>query len=103
MKTWDIQLVDRNGAVPPLGRLVLRYFLLWPVPLLAAALVYATARYTGHGSTDLLIVFTPFVAFLWTWVDKDHQFLQDRVLGTRMIDVRRRPAKPDQAAATAPV
>src|SRR5690606_28103419 len=33
MKTWNIRLVDRNGRTPPLKRLILRYVLLWPIPL----------------------------------------------------------------------
>ncbi|NYT65130.1 RDD family protein [Alcaligenaceae bacterium] len=91
MKTWDIRLVDRDGNTPTASRLLLRYLLLWPVPLLAAGLVYSASTLTGYGSTDLLIVFTPFVTFLWTWVDPDQQFLHDRLLGTRLIDLR--PAK----------
>lgn len=91
MKTWDIRLVERDGKTPGMGRLVLRYLLIWPLPLLAAALVYTASGMTGYASTDLLIVFTPFVAFLWTWVDPERQFLHDRLLGTRLIDLR--PAK----------
>lgn len=89
MKTWNIRLVDRNGASPPTGRLVLRYVLLWPIPLMAALLVLAASRATGYSSTDLFIVFAPFTLFIWTWFDKDGQFLHDRILGTRLVDVQK--------------
>lgn len=89
MKTWNIRLVDAQGRTPSPAVLILRYVLVWPVPLLAAALVLAASRYTGYSSTDLLIVFTPFTAFIWTWFDRDQQFLHDRVLGTRLIDVQK--------------
>ena len=87
MKTWNIRLVDTNGQIPDLGRLVLRYILIWPVPLLGALLVLLASRQTGYSSTDLLIVFAPFTVFVWTWFDPQQQFLHDRLAGTRLIDV----------------
>lgn len=89
MKTWNIQLVDRNGNAPSLERLILRYVLLWPVPLLAALLVLGASRLTGYSSTDLLIVFAPFTLFIWTWFDPEQQFLHDRLLGTRLTDTKK--------------
>lgn len=86
MKTWNIKLVDQHGNVPSFGRLVLRYLLIWPLPLLGALLVLAASRVTGYSSTDLLIVFTPFMSFIWTWFDPQQQFLHDRLLGTRLVN-----------------
>jgi len=92
MKTWDIRLVDRDGGRPSTGRLILRYLLLWPLPLLAALLVQAASVKTGYASTDLLIVFAPFSIFIWSWFDREGQFLHDRLLGTRLVDAKpRRP------------
>ncbi len=71
-----------------LRTLLLRYILLWPLPLLGALLVQLLSGYTGYASTDLLIVFTPFLNFIWTWFDKDQQFLHDRLSKTRLIDAR---------------
>lgn len=87
MKTWNVRLVSADGRIPGLGRLLLRYALIWPVPLLAALLVLAASRATGYSSTDLLIVFAPFTLFFWTWFDPQSQFLHDRLAGTRLIDV----------------
>ncbi|UHL65482.1 RDD family protein [Paralcaligenes sp. KSB-10] len=94
MKTWNIRLIDRNGASPPLSRLILRYILIWPIPLVAAMLVRAASHASGYSSTDLLIVAAPFTLFLWTWIDADQQFLHDRLLGTRLIAVPDTPKHP---------
>lgn len=96
MKTWDIRLVDRDGRTPRMGRLILRYLLIWPIPLLAALLVQGASRITGYASTDLLIVFAPFTLFIYSWFDREGQFLHDRLLGTRLVDARpaRKPKEP---------
>jgi len=92
MKTWHVRLVDGRLATPSLGRLVARYILAWIMPLLAALAVLRISQATGYSSTDLFVVFAPFAGFIWTWFDRDGQFLHDRVLGTRLIDApRRRP------------
>lgn len=88
MKTWNIRLASADGTRPTLAKLVMRYLLLWPVPMLGVLAVYAAARHTGYASTDLLIVFTPFTLFVWTWFDPQRQFLHDRLLGTRLVDSR---------------
>ncbi len=93
MKTWDIRLVDRNGGRPTFGRLLLRYILLWPLPLATAILVKGASLLTGYTSTDLLIVFAPFSNFIWTWFDREGQFLHDRLAGTRLVNSVRTPAK----------
>ncbi len=84
MKTWNIRLIDRNGLSPPTSRLILRYILIWPIPLIASMLLLAASHATGYKSTDLLIVAAPFTLFLWTWLDNDQQFLHDRLLGMRL-------------------
>ncbi len=96
MKTWHVRLVNQDGTRPGFGKLVLRYLLLWPLPLIGAGLVYGMARYTGYASTDLLIVFVPFIVFIPTWMDPQKQFLHDRLLGTRLVSDKR----PSQYAAT---
>lgn len=88
MKTWNVQLTDTHGRRPGFGRLIMRYLLLWPIPLLSALIIYSFTRYTGYQAADLLIVFTPFALFIWTWFDPQKQFLHDRLLGTRLVDSR---------------
>ena len=93
MKTWGIRLVDRNGRVPVPLRLIVRYVLLWPIPLLAAALVWAAARITGWPAVDMFIVAAPFAAFVYSWFDPEGLFLHDRLLGTRLIDAQGSPGQ----------
>lgn len=92
MKTWHIQLVDQDGQPPRITRLILRYLLIWPIPLAIAALVWLASQWTGWRSVDMFIVVAPFGAFVWTWFDRDSLFLHDRLLGTRLIDVKGRLA-----------
>lgn len=96
MKTWNLRLVDKFGGVPRPALLVLRYLMLWPVPLLAALLIKALSHLSGMGGLDLLIVLTPFSIFFWTWLDRDQLFLHDRLLGTRLILAPSRPKAPDK-------
>jgi len=88
MKTWNVRLAGPNGQRPGVGRLVARYVLLWPVPLLAGFIINSLSHALGKPALDLLIVFSPFAHFFWTLVDRDRQFLHDRLLGTRLVDSR---------------
>ena len=94
MKTWNIRLVDRNGQTPRLSRLLVRYIVIWPIPLVAALIVQGLSQASGYRSTDMLIVFAPFATFLWTWFDPQQQFLHDRLLGTRLIHTDIGTSKP---------
>lgn len=61
MQTWKMRIVRTDGTPVEVGRAALRYALAW-ISLLPL----------GAG-------------FLWAWVDRDHQFLHDRLAGTRII------------------
>ena len=63
MKTWHIRLVDLAGNPVSKFRAALRYCLCYPIAL------------SGLG-------------FIWSLWDKDGQFLQDRIAGTRLISFR---------------
>jgi len=86
MKTWNIRLLDRDGQPPSAPRLVLRYVLIWPLVLIAAWLVSQASAATGWKSMDMFIVAAPFAIFIWSWFDRDGQFLHDRLLGTRLCN-----------------
>ncbi|MDY0308937.1 MAG: RDD family protein [Castellaniella sp.] len=88
MKTWNIRVTDRNSQPLKGMRMLLRYVLLWPLPLLTALAIAGLSRATGWASFDLLIVCAPFSVFLWTWIDPQGQFLHDRLLGTELHDLR---------------
>lgn len=100
MKTWNMRLVDRDGRTPRLSRLIIRYVLLWPVPLLIALAIQALSQATGYRFLDTLIIFAPFGIFIWSWFDRDAQFLHDRLLGTRLIHTDVKPRKKARQAKT---
>lgn len=61
MKTWRLRLVPRNGGALSLGQAVRRY-----------CLALAGLLALGAG-------------FAWAFVDPEHQFLHDRLAGTRIV------------------
>jgi uncharacterized RDD family membrane protein YckC len=62
MQTWKIRLVSADGGRLPAGRALLRYALAWP-----------SLMFCGAG-------------ILWALVDRDRQFLHDRLAGTRIVN-----------------
>ncbi|MFT4172674.1 MAG: RDD family protein [Rhodocyclaceae bacterium] len=69
MQTWSLRLVDAVSGKPPTQRqLILRYVLAWP---------------------SLLFILSG-VGILWTaFVDRDRQFMHDRLAGTCIVFVPR--------------
>ncbi|MDP1527425.1 MAG: RDD family protein [Rhodocyclaceae bacterium] len=63
MQTWKLKITRADGEKPSLNQLLLRYFLSWPSLL-----------FYGAG-------------LIWALVDRDRQFLHDRLAGTRIIFV----------------
>jgi len=92
MKTWHIRLTGVEGAPPALLRLIARYALSWLLPLAGAGAIALAAHASGWPAIYSLIVVTPFLNFVWSWLDRDAVFLHDRLLGTRLIAVQ--PIKP---------
>jgi uncharacterized RDD family membrane protein YckC len=68
MKTWRVRLVTVGGDLPVTARAAVRY-------------LYALASIALAGG-----------GFLWALIDRDGQFLHDRLAGTRLIDVEKRHA-----------
>lgn len=61
MQTWKIRLRAKDGTAPSFDRLLLRFMLAWPSVLLFG------------------------VGLAWAVVDRDRQFLHDRLAGTRLV------------------
>lgn len=61
MQTWRMRIVRRDGAPVRAGRAAFRYILAWISVLSLGA------------------------GFLWACVDRDRQFLHDRLAGTRIV------------------
>ena len=98
MKTWRIQVLTRDGAPLSWTRAVPRYVLawLWFLPGLAAA------RYL-NAQGWMLVALPTLNMLLWAlavFLDRDRQFLHDRLAGTRIIQL---PliAPPEKSASSA--
>lgn len=83
MQTWKMQLVRADGGKPALGQLILRYCLAWAIPL---GMIYLIQQLL----TDLPVTrWYPYlgasVGLLWAFFDRDRQFLQDRLAGTKIV------------------
>jgi uncharacterized RDD family membrane protein YckC len=66
MKAWRLQIVDAsNGDPPGVRKAVLRYLL------------------------GILGISLAGVSFIWAVLDRDRQFLHDRIAGTRIVSARR--------------
>ena len=78
MQTWKLHLVDaRRGTGLTPRQAALRYLLAWPSLLVCAS------------------------GWLWALVDRDRQFLHDRLSGTRIIYVPPTRSSPPPSAETA--
>jgi uncharacterized RDD family membrane protein YckC len=83
MKTWRIALRSAGGAPVPPQTAMLRYFACWIGTALALAGYLALAP-LGHGRWAMALVA---VNYAWALVDRDAQYLQDRIAGTRLVAV----------------
>ncbi|MBL8472428.1 MAG: RDD family protein [Rhodocyclaceae bacterium] len=66
MQTWRIRVTDAVRGSPeiPVSRALLRYLLCWP-----------SLMFFGAG-------------IVWAFIDRDRQFLHDRLAGTRVVFLR---------------
>jgi uncharacterized RDD family membrane protein YckC len=83
MKTWRIKLVKVGHARVPFTSALLRHVLAWGwvLPALFAAWVLKLS----HGQTGMALAIGVVLWALTAFLDKDRQFLHDRLAGTRLI------------------
>lgn len=80
-KTWRLRIVARDGRSVTRRMALVRYAAVWIGPALSWA-VYLPMR--GHpGASSALVLFT--VNVVWALIDRDGQFLHDRIAGTRVV------------------
>ena len=102
MKTWRMRLMANGHQRVPLRTAVLRYLLAWGwfLPaLLACTLLGLKDKAQVGAAIAAGVVAWGLTAFL----DRDRQFLHDRLAGTRLVSLPKRtaPATPDTAPAEA--
>lgn len=81
MKTWRMALLRADGRFIDAKTAIVRYLSAWIGPLASLA-AYAALERTGLGlHGGWLIAFN----FLWSAIDRERQFLHDRIAGTRIV------------------
>jgi uncharacterized RDD family membrane protein YckC len=68
---------------------LVRYLACWIGPALAVALVLPLSS-QGRGAAAAWLLA---VNYAWALVDRDRQFLHDRLAGTRLVQVARQPGR----------
>jgi uncharacterized RDD family membrane protein YckC len=80
MRAWRLTLRTAAGGPPSLPQATLRYLACWAGPALAIA-SYQVLQPWGQGRWALLaLTFN----YAWALVDRERQYLQDRLAGTRL-------------------
>lgn len=84
-KTWQLRLVDAasDALAPTRKQAIIRYVATWIGPALAL-LVFTQIG----GSSGPLWLFALLSNFVWAVIDRDRQFLHDRIAGTRIVYVK---------------
>ena len=91
MKTWKFRLASTSGARPALAQCWARYVLAWLGPLAGLAMYKVIVLLTAYGMTRFSLaaffLALPVFAFnfIWALVDREQQFLHDRLARTRLI------------------
>jgi uncharacterized RDD family membrane protein YckC len=81
MQTWRIRLLRTDGHPVTLRQALLRCLAFWIGPALSLA-GYAALRPSGLGRYAFALVA---LNYAWALVDRDRQFLHDRIAGTRLV------------------
>ena len=97
MKTWRIKLVKVGYATVPFKNAALRYLLAW-MWLLPAIVVCWLLGLTGKADVALAVALGIVAWAMTALLDKDRQFLHDRLAGTRLISLPK-PVKGSKAPA----
>jgi uncharacterized RDD family membrane protein YckC len=96
MQTWRLRVTLPDGAPVPPKRAALRYLLawMWVLPALLASWAFGLEHWHALGAIAIGIVLWSLTAFL----DRDRQFLHDRIAGTRLVQLPKPVKKTAQAA-----
>ena len=81
-KTWRVRLVAADGSDVSRARALVRYTAGWIGPALGVA-AYTALRGTVAARYAALLLL---INYTWALIDRDRQFLHDRLAGTRIVD-----------------
>jgi uncharacterized RDD family membrane protein YckC len=84
MKTWRMRVVGRDDARLPLRTAILRYLLAWGW-FLPALLACGLLGLKDKGQIGIALAIGVLAWALTAFLDRDRQFLHDRLLGTRLV------------------
>jgi uncharacterized RDD family membrane protein YckC len=91
MKAWNIRLMSADGSRASLRQLLIRYVLMWLLPLFGALMVWGASLLTQWPSSLMFIVLVPFTVFIPTWFTPEQQFLHDLFAKTRLVNTGKNP------------
>ena len=99
MKTWRIKLIKPGHAVLPLRVAALRFLLAWAWFLPGLVACYALHLPAKRDVVGIAVVMLANIGLLalTAFLDRDRQFLHDKLLGTRLIQLPK-PTPPARAA-----
>src|SRR5262245_66181180 len=93
MKAWKLRVVDARGAPLTTARAVLRYVL--AVLTLGSSAVAAIVLVRYPQALAAWLALAPGLGtVLWSTIDRDRQFLHDRLAGTRIVRAEALSAAP---------
>ncbi|MBB3224799.1 RDD family protein [Pseudoduganella umbonata] len=97
MQTWRLRVTLADGAPVTPKRAALRYLLawMWVLPALVASWAFGLAHWHALGAIAIGIGAWSLTAFL----DRNRQFLHDRIAGTRLVQLPKPPKKASAQAA----
>jgi uncharacterized RDD family membrane protein YckC len=97
MKTWRIRLVMDGYRRVPFRIAAIRYLLAWGW-FLPALIVCAAFGWTGKAEVSAAIAVGVVAWGLTAFLDKDRQFLHDKLAGTRLVALPKQASKAAAAA-----
>jgi uncharacterized RDD family membrane protein YckC len=99
MKTWRMHVLTAGYERVPLRTAALRYLLAWGW-FLPALLVRSMFGLHGKGETAVVLAVGVLAWGLTAFLDRDRQFLHDRLAGTRVVALPKRSAQAAPAQPT---
>jgi uncharacterized RDD family membrane protein YckC len=96
MKTWRIKVIKVGEVRVPMRAAIIRFVVALGSIMPALVIIHFTKLMTSSAGTRTAIGILLVNMILWAltvYLDKDRQFLHDRVAGTRLIELPKRTKK----------